>query len=68
MKKEKKTKKPEKCLCPYCEEEVITDCPFCKACGAALSYCVSCQIIVTDKETSACPECGAPLSKGRKER
>ena len=40
----------------------------CKACGAALSYCVSCQIIVTDKETSACPECGAPLSKGRKER
>ena len=68
MKKEKNDKKERKCLCPYCEEEVISSCPFCKACGAVLSYCVSCQIMVADKEASACPECGAPLKRGGKER
>ena len=69
MKKEKKTEKQEKCLCPYCEEELaVASCPFCQACGAGLSYCVSCQIMVTDKEANACPECGAPLRKGGKER
>jgi hypothetical protein len=69
MKKEKKAKKEEKCLCPYCEEElVIASCPFCEACGAVLSYCVSCQIMVPDKEATKCPECGAPLRRVRKEK
>ena len=37
MKKEKKAKKEEKCLCPYCEEElVVASCPFCQACGIVL--------------------------------
>jgi hypothetical protein len=66
MKKEKKVKKEKKCLCPYCEEEVIASCPFCEACGAVLSYCVRCQIMVPDKEATKCPECGAPLKKGKK--
>jgi hypothetical protein len=69
MKKEKKVKKEEKCLCPYCEEElVIASCPFCEACGAVLSYCVSCQITVPEKEATKCPECGASLRRGRKEK
>jgi len=66
MKKEKKTKKEEKCLCPYCEEEVVTSCALCHACGAVLSYCVSCQIIVPDKEATKCPQCGTPLKRGKK--
>jgi predicted RNA-binding Zn-ribbon protein involved in translation (DUF1610 family) len=65
MKKEKKAKE-EKCLCPYCEEEVIASCPLCHACGAVFSYCVSCQIVVPDEKAAVCPECGAPLKRGEK--
>ncbi|MGB8706619.1 MAG: hypothetical protein WCD72_01530 [Dehalococcoidia bacterium] len=65
--KDKKAKKEKSCLCPYCEEElVITSCPFCQACGAVISYCVSCQMTVLDDKATKCPECGAPLKKGRK--
>ena len=76
MKKEKsvksanksgKAKKEQSCLCPYCEEElVIESCPFCQVCGAVISYCVSCQIMVPDVNATTCPECGKPLKKGRK--
>jgi hypothetical protein len=76
MKKEKsvksanksgKAKKEHSCLCPYCEEElVIASCPFCQACGSVISYCVTCQIMVPDTNATTCPECGAPLKKGRK--
>ncbi|MBC8276238.1 MAG: hypothetical protein H8E40_14890 [Chloroflexi bacterium] len=73
MKKENNVKKAaankeKRCLCPYCEELVIASCPFCEACGAVLSYCVSCQIMVPDKEATKCPECGALLRRGRKEK
>ena len=62
-----KAKKQQSCLCPYCEEElVIAACPFCDACGSVISYCVSCQIMVPDVEATVCPQCGAPLKKGRK--
>jgi hypothetical protein len=64
--KAEKSKKEQSCLCPYCEEVVIASCPFCHACGSALSYCVNCQIIVPDVNATKCPECGAPLKKGRK--
>jgi hypothetical protein len=76
MKKEKsvksvnksgKAKKEPSCLCPYCEEElVVASCPFCEVCGSIISYCVSCQIMVPDTNATVCPECGAPLKKGRK--
>jgi hypothetical protein len=76
MKKEKsvksaskagKGKKEHRCLCPYCEEElVIAGCPFCHACGAVISYCVSCGVIVSDVDAAVCPECGAPLKKERR--
>ena len=68
MKREKKAKKEGKCLCPYCEEQVIVSCPFCHACGAVLSYCVSCQTMVPDEKATVCPECGAPLKRGKKEK
>jgi hypothetical protein len=65
--KSSKAKKEHSCLCPYCEEElVIASCPFCGACGSVISYCVSCQIMVPDEKATKCPECGAPLKKGRK--
>jgi hypothetical protein len=75
MKKEKsvksaksgKDKKEHRCLCPYCEEElVIAGCPFCHACGAVINYCVSCGVIVSDFNATTCPECGAPLKKERR--
>jgi len=65
MKKEKKTKEGEGCLCPYCEVElVVASCPFCQACGTVLSYCVRCQTTVLDKKATKCPKCGEPLGKG----
>ena len=73
MKKEKsvksvnKDKKGHSCLCPYCEEEIaIASCPFCQACGSVISYCVTCQIMVPDVNATICPQCGAPLKRGRK--
>jgi len=67
MKREKKAKKEERCLCPYCEVElVVASCPFCEVCGAVLSYCVSCQTTVLDKEATKCPKCGEPLRRGGK--
>jgi hypothetical protein len=65
--KSEKSKKEQHCLCPYCEEELaIASCPFCQACGSVISYCVSCQIMVPDVNATKCPDCGAPLKKGRK--
>jgi hypothetical protein len=65
--KAEKSKKEHRCLCPYCEEElVIASCPFCEACGSVLSYCVSCQLMVLDEKTTTCPQCGGPLKKGAK--
>ncbi|MCJ7790998.1 MAG: hypothetical protein MUP49_01060 [Dehalococcoidia bacterium] len=62
--KDKKAKKEKSCLCPYCEEElVITSCPFCQACGAVISYCVSCQMMVLDEKTTTCPQCGGQLKR-----
>ncbi len=66
-KKSSKDKQTHRCLCPYCEEElVIASCPFCQACGSAISYCVSCETVVPDINATTCPECGAQLKKGRK--
>ncbi len=62
-----KAKKQHKCLCPYCEEELVSaSCPFCHACGSMISYCVSCNLMVPDVGATVCPQCGAPLKKGRK--
>jgi hypothetical protein len=67
VKKSGKAEKEHRCLCPYCEEElVIGSCPFCQACGAAINYCLSCRIMVPDVNATTCPECGAPLKKGRR--
>ena len=66
-KKSANSKKQHSCLCPYCEEELaIASCPFCAACGSVISYCVTCQIMVPDAGATVCPQCGAPLKKGRK--
>jgi predicted nucleic acid-binding Zn ribbon protein len=46
--------------------EVIASGPLCHACGAVFGYCMSCQIMVTDEKATVCPECGAPLKKGKK--
>ena len=67
MKKVKKTKKEEGCLCPYCEVELaVASCPFCEACGSIFSYCVSCRTTVTDEKATKCPTCGEPLKAKEK--
>lgn len=69
MKKEKKAKKEERCLCPYCEGElIITSVPYCQPCGVVLHHCLRCNITVLDKKATNCPKCGEPLRRGGKER
>jgi len=61
MKKEKKAKE-ERCLCPYCEEElVVAYAPFCQACGIVFRHCLKCEMTVLDKDATKCPKCGEPL-------
>jgi len=62
MKKEKKAKE-ERCLCPYCEEElIVASLPFCQPCGVLFHYCTKCQITVLDREATKCPKCSQPLT------
>jgi hypothetical protein len=64
-KKEKRQKsaKEERCICPYCEEElIVANLPYCQACAIVFRQCVRCQITVLDKEAANCPKCGEPLS------
>ncbi len=53
--------KEKKCLCPYCEEEVVLfPLPYCQPCRVTLRYCIRCQIAVK-REATACPQCGGKL-------
>ena len=62
MKKEKKVKE-ERCICPYCEEELImANLPYCRPCRIVFRQCIRCQITVLDKEATNCPKCGEPLA------
>ena len=62
MKESKESKEMvRKCLCPYCEEEIIlAELPYCQPCGVTLRYCHHCQIAVP-REAKVCPECGVKL-------
>ena len=62
MKKEKKAKE-QRCICPYCEEElIVASSPLCQACRVVFLHCLKCQITVLDREATNCPKCGEPLS------
>ncbi len=64
MKKQKKIEW-ERCLCPYCEEElVIASMPFCQACGVVFRYCIKCGVTVLEKDAETCPWCGGRLERG----
>ena len=58
-KREEAKEKQKKCVCPYCEGELVIS-PHCQPCGVTLRYCVSCQIAVA-KEADVCPRCGGKL-------
>jgi RNA polymerase subunit RPABC4/transcription elongation factor Spt4 len=59
--KKRKTEE-ERCLCPYCEEElVIAGAPFCKECAVVFRSCIKCQVTVLEKDAKSCPKCGGPL-------
>ncbi len=61
MKKQKKVEQ-KRCLCPYCEEElVVAHMPFCRACGVVFSCCVRCGVTVLEKSAVTCPKCGGQL-------
>ncbi len=58
-----KEKSEEKCVCPYCEEEIIISFnPVCQPCNIVFPYCHKCELTVLDKEATHCPKCGEPLS------
>ncbi len=64
MKEQNKQKpaKEEKCVCPYCEEEVtVSYVPLCKPCGIIFQRCLKCEITILDKKATHCPKCGEPL-------
>jgi hypothetical protein len=61
-KKQKSARREKRCLCPYCEEElVMANVPFCQACSITFYQCPTCQVTVLDREATSCPKCGAPL-------
>lgn len=60
--KKKKSAKQEKCLCPYCEEQLaFAELPFCQVCSVTFYQCPACQVTVLDKKATKCPKCGASL-------
>ena len=62
MKKKSKVRE-ERCICPYCDEQVVAaNFPFRRACGIVFYYCLKCQLTVLDREATNCPKCGEPLS------
>ena len=62
MKRSEEPKEKERrCLCPYCEEEILTAVfPYCQPCGMTLRYCIKCHIVVV-REATVCPQCGGEL-------
>ena len=62
MKAKKKPAKEQRCVCPYCDEEIIlSDAPWCQACKIVFQRCDICGITILEKDLTTCPECGAPL-------
>ncbi|MBI4332242.1 MAG: hypothetical protein HY673_13280 [Chloroflexi bacterium] len=58
----KKVDAVRKCLCPFCEEELMEDgSPFCMACKALMHYCSHCKIVI-ERSATVCPRCGGALS------
>lgn len=58
----KKAEAAKKCLCPFCEEELMGEgSPFCMVCRAIMKYCTTCKIVV-EKGSTICPRCGGALS------
>lgn len=58
----KKTAANKKCLCPFCEDELMAEgSPFCNACRTLMNYCVTCKIVV-ERGAKTCPRCGGVLS------
>jgi hypothetical protein len=62
MKRSEEPKEKErKCVCPYCEEEILmAGFPYCQPCGVTLRYCSRCRIAVV-REAEVCPQCGGEL-------
>ncbi len=61
MKKQKKVEQ-ERCLCPYCDEElVVASMPFCRTCGVVFRHCIRCGVTVLEKDATTCPKCGGQL-------
>lgn len=60
-KAKKKPAQAKKCVCPYCDVEIIQmKLPYCKDCGVVLRYCASCHVAV-GPGVEVCPECGGKI-------
>jgi hypothetical protein len=61
--KEQKRVEEGKCLCPYCEQEIlVASMPFCQACSIVFCQCLECKVTILDRDATVCPKCGAKLS------
>ena len=47
-------------VCPYCDEEMAVDFPYCQACGVTIFYCPKCRKPLS-RENRTCPHCGAEI-------
>jgi len=54
----KKPEKTKECRCPYCDEPVRFESPFCQTCKAELIFCEKCGEPIP-KNDEKCPKCGA---------
>ena len=53
----KKSKKPKNCRCPYCNEPLLSESPFCQVCKVELIFCEKCGEAIP-KNADQCPKCG----------
>ena len=61
MKKSASKAAPKKCVCPFCEMEVVSEVLVCGSCSMKLRFCPQCKKAVA-REATVCSECGAKLS------
>ncbi len=52
--------KTKQCFCPYCDEEMMAEFPYCQACQITIFYCRECRKPFP-RENKVCPYCGAEV-------
>ncbi|MBI4304344.1 MAG: hypothetical protein HY665_08435 [Chloroflexi bacterium] len=53
-------------FCPYCDNEMEVEWPFCQTCGVTVFHCPRCRKPFS-REHKVCPYCGAELKVAARE-